>query len=263
MLHDVIFFAWILHTCASGTHNTVAWWCYTHISSRSKVLKSQASPFRYPFILDKESWCMLLHAVIVDLYYNSDVTHSRVDRAPPTYIGVYACVPKFADTDPSKKKFADTDQWIGTKKAWQRTTTLVLFLECEHHAHRPQHSWSLNAGGLVAGALWLSELSACKPDDSVYHSAACTIPWSPQKKKYVTIIGARQGILSHGAPTTRHAASPSPSRTWRLAQLFTGQPVSVWIEGNWYRQHALSRTHSVPSWAESYRSPCRCRSWLA
>ena len=32
---------------------------------------------------------MLLHAVIVDLYYNSDMTHSRVDRAAPTYIYIY------------------------------------------------------------------------------------------------------------------------------------------------------------------------------
>jgi hypothetical protein len=154
MLHDVIFFAWILHTCASGTHNTMAWWCYTHISSRSKVLKSQASPFRYPFILDKESWCMLLHAVIVDLYYNSDMTHSRVDRAPPTYIGVYACVPKFADTDPSKKKSLTLiNESVLRKHCRERGAqlrTLVLFLEFEHHAHRPQHSWSLNAGGLVA-----------------------------------------------------------------------------------------------------------------
>jgi len=50
---------------------------------------------------------MLLHAVIVDLYYNSDMTHSRVDRAAPTYIYIYSRsirVPKFADTDPSKKK---------------------------------------------------------------------------------------------------------------------------------------------------------------
>jgi hypothetical protein len=38
-----------------------------------------------------------------------------------------------------------------------------------------------------------------EPLDSVYHSAACTIPWSPQKK-YVTIIGVRQGILSDDAP---------------------------------------------------------------
>jgi len=75
----------------------------------------------------------------------------------------------------------------------------------------------------VAGALWLSELSACKPDeplDSVYHSAACTIPWSPQKK-YVTVLGYDKVSCRMGR---RRCAMPpvfvlSLSRTWRLAQL--------------------------------------------
>ena len=162
---------------------------------------------------------MLLHAVIVDLYYNSDMTHSRVDRAAPTYIvGVYACRNSLTLT--LQKKFADTDQRIGTKKAWQRTrrsTTLVLFLESEHHAHRRQHSWSLNAGGLVAGALWLSELSACKPDeplDSVYHSAACV-------------------------------AVRSPSRTWRLAQLSQLSPCGSEATGS---THSAGHTACPADW---------------
>ena len=184
----------------------------THIRSRSKVLKSQASPFRYPFILDKESWCMLLHAVIVDLYYNSDMTRSRVDRAAPTYIvGVYACRNSLTLT--LQKKIADTDQRIGTKKAWQRTrrsTTLVLFLESEHHAHRRQHSWSLNAGGLVAGALWLSMQTRRTPG------------------------------LGLSFRCMRRRSVPVPDLATSSA--LTAQP--VWIGGN--RQHALCRTHCVP-----------------
>jgi hypothetical protein len=154
---------------------------------------------------------MLLHAVIVDLYYNSDMTHRRVDRAPPTYIGVYACVPKFADT------------------------------EFEHHAHRPQHSWSLNTGGLVAGALWLSELSACKPDDSVYHSAACTIPWSPQKKKirhnywgttgYLVAWGADDAPCRVAVPVPDLATSSAPTPQPACGSEATG------------RTYALCRTH--------------------
>ena len=130
-------------------------------------------------------------------------------------------VPKFADTDPSKKKFADTDQRIGTKKAWQRTrrpTTLVLFLESEHHAHRRQHSWSLNAGGLVAGALWLSMQTRRTPG------------------------------LGLSFRCMRRRSVPVPDLATSSA--LTAQP--VWIGGN--RQHALCRTHCVPCWAESYRS---------